>query len=151
MSMSMPSHRVIENLIATYAELVDDGDFAGVGALFDNGTFVGSSGPVTGPEAVTEMLMSQILLYPDGTPRTRHVTTNIIVDVNEEAGTAQARSSVTVLQATPQLPLQPIICGRYEDRFRRGDNRWQFAERRATFQLIGNVRGHLRTAAHQGA
>src|SRR5256885_639322 len=25
------SHRAIENLIATYAELVDDGDFAGVG------------------------------------------------------------------------------------------------------------------------
>lgn len=24
-----PSHRAVENLIATYAELVDDGDFAG--------------------------------------------------------------------------------------------------------------------------
>ncbi len=27
------SYRAIENLIATYAELVDDGDFAGVGIL----------------------------------------------------------------------------------------------------------------------
>jgi hypothetical protein len=30
---SASSYRAIENLIATYAELVDGGDFAGIGAL----------------------------------------------------------------------------------------------------------------------
>jgi len=33
------SCRAIENLIATYAELVDDGDFAGLGALLADTTF----------------------------------------------------------------------------------------------------------------
>jgi hypothetical protein len=33
--------RAIENLIARYARHVDDGDFAGVGALFACGVFIG--------------------------------------------------------------------------------------------------------------
>jgi hypothetical protein len=42
------SYRAIENLIATYAELVDDGDFAGLGALLANATFTGGGAPVSG-------------------------------------------------------------------------------------------------------
>jgi hypothetical protein len=37
------SIRAIENLIAAYAELVDRGDFAGVGTLLSAATFTGSS------------------------------------------------------------------------------------------------------------
>ncbi len=39
-----PSYRAIKNLIATYAELVDDGDFEGVGILLADATFRGGSG-----------------------------------------------------------------------------------------------------------
>lgn len=45
------SYRVIENLIATYAELVDDGDFAGVGVLLADATFTGGAGSVSGRAA----------------------------------------------------------------------------------------------------
>jgi hypothetical protein len=38
------SRGAIENLIATCAELVDDGDFAGVGALLADAVFTGSAG-----------------------------------------------------------------------------------------------------------
>jgi hypothetical protein len=41
------SHRAIENLIATYTELVDDGDFAGVGALRADATFTGGAEPIS--------------------------------------------------------------------------------------------------------
>jgi hypothetical protein len=40
------SYRAIEGLIATYAELVDDGDFAAVGVLLADATFVGGAGSV---------------------------------------------------------------------------------------------------------
>jgi hypothetical protein len=53
------------------------------------------------------MLRDNLIVYDDGTPRTKHVTTNIAVEVDEEAGTALARSYFTVLQALPDLPLQP--------------------------------------------
>jgi hypothetical protein len=85
-----------------------------------------------------------VILYEDGTPRTQHVTTNVVVDVDEPAGTATARSRVTVFQAVPGLPLQPIAAGRYRDRFQRHDRRWRFAERRTDVHLVGDVSHHLR-------
>ena len=39
----MSVYRAIDNLIAAYAEFVDDGDFAGLGALLADATFTGSA------------------------------------------------------------------------------------------------------------
>jgi 3-phenylpropionate/cinnamic acid dioxygenase small subunit len=138
------SYRVIENLIATYAELVDDGDFAGLGALLADATFTGSGVPVSGPDAIEKMFLDMLIVYDDGTPRTRHVTTNIVIDPDEEAGTAVSRAYFTVLQALPGLALQPIVSGRYRDRFERCDGRWRFTERRVLVDLVGDVSRHLR-------
>lgn len=146
-SAGMPSHRVVENLVARYAELVDDGDFAGLGALLADATFVGSGEPVSGREAIERMFHDTLIVYADGTPRTQHVTTNVAVEVDEDAGTAVARSRVTVLQALPELPLQPIAAGRYHDKFARRDGRWRFVERRVRITLVGDVSRHLKAAA----
>ena len=40
------------------------------------------------------------------------MTTNIIIEVDEEAGAERLRSYYTVFQAAPGFPLQPIACGR---------------------------------------
>jgi hypothetical protein len=83
--------------------------------------------------------------YEDnGTPHTKHVTTNLMVNVDEEAGTATARSYFTVLQALPDsLALQPIIAGRYHDRFEKVDGAWRFSERRMLVDLVGDLSQHL--------
>ncbi|GAA3060069.1 nuclear transport factor 2 family protein [Pseudonocardia yunnanensis] len=141
------SHRAIENLISTYAELVDVGDFAGVGHLLADATFIARNVPITGRDAIEGMLRDSVIVYEDSTPRTKHLVTNIIVEVDEEAGTAGARSYVTALQALPDLPLQPIVSGRYHDRFERRDGRWRFVERRVHIDLVGDVSCHLRRTA----
>ena len=141
------SYRAIENLIASYAELVDDGDFAGVGMLLADATFVGAAGPVSGRDAIEKMLRDSLIVYDDGTPRTKHVTTNIAIEIDEEAGKAETRSYFTVLQALPGLALQPIVSGRYQDRFARHDGRWRFVERRVRTDLVGDVSRHLRPPA----
>ncbi|MEE6265273.1 MULTISPECIES: nuclear transport factor 2 family protein [Streptomyces] len=141
------SCRAIENLIARYAELVDDGDFAGLGVLLADATFVGSGGPVHGRDAIEKSFRDTLIVHDDGTPRTQHVVTNVAVEVDEQAHTAEARSYVTVLQALPDLPLQPIAAGRYHDRFERAEGRWRFVERRVRINLVGEVRHHLRQAA----
>ena len=141
-----PSQWAIQNLIAAYAELVDDGDFAGLGVLLAEATFTGSGAPVSGPDAIEAMFRDMLIVYADGTPRTRHVTTNIAIEADEEAGTAVARSYFTVLQALPDLALQPIASGRYRDRFERRGGQWRFTERRATVGLAGDVSRHLRHA-----
>jgi hypothetical protein len=142
-----PSHIAIGNLIATYAELVDDGDFAGVGVLLRGATFTGGSGTFSGRDAVERMLRENVIVYADGTPRTKHVTSNTAIEVDEEAGTAVARSYFTVLQAVPELSLRPIASGRYEDRFECRDGEWLFVERRVRTDLVGDLSHHLRRAS----
>jgi 3-phenylpropionate/cinnamic acid dioxygenase small subunit len=141
------SCRAVENLIAAYAELVDDGDFAGVGTLLADATFTGGAGSVNGRDAIEKMLQDRLIVYDDGTPRTKHVTTNVAIDLDDEAGTAVSRSYFTVLQAAPDLALQPIVSGRYHDRFERRDGVWRFVERRVQTDLVGDVSRHLRQAA----
>ena len=96
------------------------------------------------------MLRDIIIVYDDGTPRTKHVTTNLAIEVNEEAGTAVSRAYFTVLQALPDLALQPIASGRYLDHFERCDGEWRFVERRVRTDLVADVSRHLRrTSADQ--
>ncbi|WP_237341112.1 hypothetical protein [Williamsia soli] len=62
------SDRAIQNLIAIYAELVDAGDFAGVGRLLEHATFGGGGGSANGAEALQEMFEKTVVTYADGTP-----------------------------------------------------------------------------------
>jgi 3-phenylpropionate/cinnamic acid dioxygenase small subunit len=142
--MTVSVYRAIENLIATYAELVDDGDFAGLGTLLADAIFTGSGAPVSGSAAIEKMFRDTLIVYDDGTPRTKHVTTNLIIEADEEAGTAVSRAYFTVLQALPGLPLQPIASGRYRDRFECHEGQWRFAERHVRVDLTGDVSHHLR-------
>ena len=50
------------------------------------------------------MLRDNVIVYDDGTPRTKHVTTNLAIEVDEDEGTAVSRSYFTVLQALPTWP-----------------------------------------------
>ena len=136
--------QAIENLIAAYAELVDDGDFAGLGALLAEATFTGGGGAISGQSAIAKMFRDMVIVYDDGTPRTKHVTTNIAIEVDEDTGTAVSRSYFTVLQAPPGLPLQTIAAGRYRDRFERSVGQWRFADRQVCVDLTGDVSRHLR-------
>jgi 3-phenylpropionate/cinnamic acid dioxygenase small subunit len=138
------STRSIENLIARYAELVDAGDFPGLGELFDGAVFGGSGDAVVrGREPVEKLFGAMVRVYEDGTPRTKHVTTNIRIELDDEAGTAVSHSYVTVFQALPDMALQPIVAGRYRDVFERRQGIWGFVERRFTTDLVGDVSRHL--------
>jgi hypothetical protein len=137
----------VANLIARYAELIDAGDFEGLASLLGHAGVGGDDGPslLTGREALRKLFVATTRLYPDGTPGTKHVTTNLIIEIDDEATTAAARSYFTVLQAVPGLPLQPILAGRYRDRFERADGAWRFSERRYLIDLVGDVSQHMLT------
>jgi 3-phenylpropionate/cinnamic acid dioxygenase small subunit len=141
----MPDNaREIENLVYAYAERIDAGDLSGVAELFRNGRVQAAPGVVfEGVEQVRGLYDSATRLYDDGTPRTRHVTTNVTVEVDDEAGTAAARAYYTVFQQTDELPLQAIIAGRYHDTFHRVDGRWCFDTREIFVDLTGDLSQHL--------
>lgn len=142
------SAREIENLLHTYAERIDAGDLDGVAELFTHGRI--QAAPDAPPEATFEgrdrvagLYRGATRLHEDGTPRTKHVTTNVIIEVDDDAGTGRTRSYYTVFQQTDDLPLQPIICGRYHDSFRRIDGRWWFDTRVMFVDLVGDLSRHL--------
>jgi hypothetical protein len=81
--------------------------------------------------------------YDDGTPRTKHVTTNLVIDADDDAATATARSYFTVFQQLKGFPLQPVIAGRYHDSFARVDGEWCLTERVILCDLIGDLSHHL--------
>ncbi len=138
----------VRRLILTYASRLDAGDLAGVAELFVEGTITSSIDgasvdAVVGDEAVLARYRSATRLYDDGTPRTKHLTTNLQVDVDHVAGTASATSYYAVLQQTADLALQPIISGRYEDTFVHKDGRWLFDVRVIHVDLVGDLSHHL--------
>ena len=139
------SHREIENLLYRYAEAIDRGDFARVGEILGHAAVSGpdgNAGPI-GADFVREMYEKTARRYEDGTPRTQHVTTNAIIEVDEDAGTATARSYFTVFQALSELPLQPIVAGRYHDAFERVDGAWRFSARKMMPEHFGDMSHHL--------
>jgi hypothetical protein len=144
----MDAGRAIENLLHTYAERIDAGDLEGVADLFAHGRIRASADAppeqaVTGRDAVLAMYRGSTRLYDDGLPHTRHVTTNSIVEVDEAAGTASARSTFTVFQQVDDFPLQPIISGRYHDTFHLVDGAWWFDTRIMHVDLVGDLSRHL--------
>jgi 3-phenylpropionate/cinnamic acid dioxygenase small subunit len=131
----------ITALVHRYAELLDGGDLDGVATLFERATWRTPGGPVRTGTAEVRRMYDPVRLY-DGRPLTRHVVTNLVVEVDDSASTASARSYWTLFQATPDLPLQPIMAGSYHDRFEREDGRWRFADRVINPELVGDLSQH---------
>jgi hypothetical protein len=136
----------IAKLIYTYGERIDAGDFAGVAEVFAEATltFEGFGDAVVGSAAVQALYERTTRRYEDGTPRTKHVMTNVMVDVADDGLTATSRSYFTVLQAVPgALALQPVIAGRYRNTYACMDGRWRFTGVHIIIDLTGDLGHHM--------
>jgi uncharacterized protein (TIGR02246 family) len=136
----------ITDLVYAYAERIDAGDFEGVADLFADAelTFEGFTEGRPGREKILAMYEASTRRYDDGTPRTKHVMTNVVVEVDDDRRSATARTYFTVLQAVPGVfSLQPIIAGRYRDAFVRADGSWRFSHRHMLVDLVGDLSQHM--------
>jgi ketosteroid isomerase-like protein len=145
-SVPMTAAEAITKLIYTYAERIDAGDFAGVADLLAHATltFEGFGDAVEGREAIERLYTRTTRRYEDGTPRTKHVMTNVMVEVAEAGETAASRSYFTVLQAVPgALALQPVVAGRYRHTYARMEGRWRVETMHITIDLVGDLGHHM--------
>jgi 3-phenylpropionate/cinnamic acid dioxygenase small subunit len=137
----------ITNLIYTYAECMDAGDFAAIGAIFEHAiiSVEGSDDLFHGKDEITDLYLRSAQLYPDtGTPKTKHVITNVIVNVEEDLKTANSRSYFMVMQAVEGvLTLQPILAGRYRHTFERVGGVWAFKTVHIIWDLVGDLSAHM--------
>jgi len=80
----------ITNLLYRYAELMDAGELEQVAALFAHARVtLGGGLVVDGAAPMLEQWRAFVRIHPCGTPRTRHVITNPIIEIDEAAGTAK--------------------------------------------------------------
>jgi 3-phenylpropionate/cinnamic acid dioxygenase small subunit len=135
----------ISNLVYRYAELIDLGQFDALGELFRHAVITTDMSDEVrqGAEAMASQMHEWTRRYPDGTPRTKHMTTNLIIELGADGTTARARSYYMVFQQTDALPLQPIIGGRYHDEFAIIDGEWAFTKRHYINELFGDLSAHL--------
>lgn len=141
----MPDSREqILNLMNEYCYRIDSGDLDGFAALFENAVFHVIGDPSGGQKGAVEVreMLNNVTLY-DGKPHSKHVLSNVTIEVNEDDGSARAQSYITVFQAVPpDFPLQPIFIGHYHDEFVRGEGGWRFKQRNISPDLIGDLSFH---------
>lgn len=140
----MDAARDIENLIYLYASRIDKGELEGVADLLKDAvlSYEGLEHTHKGYEQILQAYQSMTRIYPDtGTPKTRHLTTNVSIEL--EGGRAKAHSYFTVMQATESFPLQAIVSGQYNDDFVLSEGSWHFVSRHISIDLWGDLSAHL--------
>ena len=141
----MDDVQAIKNVVLSYVELLDLGDLDGLAKVFTRATVRTQGGAIElrGPEAFKEFIGQGVQFY-DGIPSTKHVVSNIIVEIDDDRRIATARTYYTAFQARPELPLRPILAGRFHDRLERDGDDWHIVERVIYTDLIGDLRFHVK-------
>jgi 3-phenylpropionate/cinnamic acid dioxygenase small subunit len=141
----MSAETQIANLLYRYAECMDSGDLAGAASLFEHARIrVGGTDQTIDATTMLKFWRAAVLLHQDGTPRTKHLVTNPIIEVDDDAGTASCRSCFTVMQQIDGFPLQTIVTGRYHDEFERVAGVWRYSFRDyRLIDMVGDVSRHL--------
>ena len=129
-----------------YATCIDIGDFDGVAELFTNGHYSAPDGTITvrGRDEVRRAF-DTVIVYDDGTPRTHHIITNMVIDVAEGADEARGGCYVTVVQGVDDSgPIETVLVGRYVDQYRKAQRGWEFADRCFHADFKGDLSRHTR-------
>lgn len=121
-----------------YCRAIDSGDLAALFELLRGAKWLVEGKPPS-PESA-----NNVILYEDGTPRTKHVNTNVQIDVAANATQATAHSYITVYQQVDPRPPEIIFVGEYFDVFEKRDGAWSFRVRDLRNGLYGDLSRHLK-------
>jgi hypothetical protein len=136
----------ITRLLFAYCTGIDTGRLDDTAELFAKGTwYLNPDSPLSGADEVAAFLNESVILY-DGVPATRHVVTNIRIDLAEDRRRASAQSYVIVFQSLPGEAPFVMFQGAYDDTFAHDGSAWHFDVRRIRTDGTGDMSGHLRGA-----
>ena len=141
----------ITRLIFAYCTGIDSGQLDDTARLFTKGTwYLNPATPFKGFEDVSNFLHENVLLY-NGVPGTRHVVSNLRIDLADDGQSAHAASYVIVYQTVDGSAPQIIFQGAYDDTFERSNGQWHFDERHIVTDGIGDMSKHLKAAQPEGS
>ncbi len=127
----------ITALVHSYARLLDRGDVDGVARLFEHSTWRSWPTGSTLHGAAAVRPVYERLMAQDGGRPTKHLITNLSIDVEPGATTASSHCYWTVLQSAPGGRIHITLSGQYTDTFERADGGWRFTDRLITVDLTG--------------
>lgn len=135
----------ITRLIYTYCHRLDGADLEGAAALFENARWQLSPEVICHGAAEHLEALQVIRVYGDRLG-TRHVVSNVLIDVAEDGATARSVSYVDSIQVTTDFPLQLINQGRYLDTFTFDQGTWRFQDRIVDADGVGDMSAHHKPA-----
>jgi hypothetical protein len=139
----LEAESAINRLLASYVHSLDDGKFAETAELLKHATLEVLGEFTETREAIEQYLVNGVKRHGDGTPRTWHSVSNVLIDLDPSGEKATAASYFTVHQELDGFPLQPICTGRYLDRFEKHDGEWRFAHRLVKARMLGDLHHHV--------
>jgi len=130
----LAEHEIVR-LVTRYAMLNDDGDFAGVAALYvEDGRMARPSGgePIVGRDAILQSFLAR-------PPRTaRHIITSILPEIVSDTEATCRSTMLLHAGAAGDLPAKakgPALLGGFRDRLVRTPDGWRFVERTGTVDM----------------
>src|SRR5579862_2469869 len=144
------SHREIEQQIYRMGYALEAGDFDTVAAMLAHATFgadrIGRR-VFRGREEIRDQYRRTNIVYPEGGRRTKEIYTNVLVDIDLDAGTARSTTSFTVAQQVPGERFDLLVAGRYEDEWERVDGTWRWADRYIVAQYHNDLGKHMHSGS----
>jgi len=139
-SNSANEKRILK-IMCEYCDSIDRGDLDATAALFAEGAW-GIKGDLAEGAAAVRAVLANVTLY-DGVPNTRHLMSNVQVEIDRDGAGASASCCITVMQCVAgDFPMQAIFIGTYHDRFKQQNQQWSFVERVIDPDLVGDMSRH---------
>lgn len=134
----------ITALVHRYAELLDAGDVEGLVGLFARATWrSGHTGEIRRTPEEVRAVYERVVLH-GGSPRTRHLASNLTIDIVDGADDATGRCCYTVLQGLhPGGSIEAILSETCEDRYHRGTDGWHLTDRLFHVDLAADLSQHF--------
>lgn len=142
----LAAESAVHRLHATYIHRLDSGDFAGVADVLQHAVIHVLGNEASSVEGLLEFFRAGLQVHADGTPRTWHSITNVLIDVDASGDKASSQSYYTVHQQLDGFALQPICVGKYLDQFDLHDGQWRFTRREVTLRFAGDLQHHVKGA-----
>jgi uncharacterized protein (TIGR02246 family) len=135
MAMSPQSMAEVQQLIAGYAEYVDEGDLEGYANQFtEDGVFENRSGRLEGREAIREWVATLIEAgRVGGKSSLRHVLGLPVIRGDDQQCTARTYVMIPGMDESGEVGL-PMV-GTYRDAIVKIDGKWYFRERSIVMDL----------------
>jgi hypothetical protein len=146
----LEAEREIARMVHQVGYAIEDGDFERVGEIMGDSTL---GADMIGREAfkgaaeITAQYRRTNITYPDRGRATKEVYTNLVIDVDLDAGEATSVVSYTVPQQPPGAVFELIVAGRYEDAWNRVDGVWKWKDRYVVVQFKNDLDRHMHSGS----